>query len=132
MRCHKWLHSVMGILSALMMAFPARSATSIGPSPSAAATRLGNLASPYAARTAADFVLACASDQMGCDGKVAAVLMSRMQFSPTAHICLSGPSYAAAIAPWLKAHPQMAAMDADNAIFLAISALYKCGPPNNY
>ena len=119
MRRRRWLRAAMGMLSAMAMAFPARAQDSMS-------------ASPYAARTGAEFVSACNSDSAGCDGKVATVLMSRMQYSPATHICLSGPSYARAVAPWLKAHPETATMNAEDAITLALSSLYKCGPPNNY
>jgi hypothetical protein len=130
MRRRIWLRIVMGMLSTLAMASPARAAPSQAPSGAPPVTS-GELDSPYAARTAAEFVSACNSNQVGCDGKVADVLMSR-QFSSTAHICLSGPSYADAVAPWLKAHPEMASMSAEDAIFLALKSIYKCGPPNNY
>ena len=116
--CHRiWLGAGLGMLSAVAMAFPARAQISRTPS-------------PYTARTGAEFVAACNSDQLGCDGKVADVLLSG--FSPTTHICLPGPSYAGAVAPWLKAHPETAPLKTDEAISLALSTLYRCGPPRNY
>jgi len=119
-----WLSAAMGMLSAVAMAFPARAATPAAPS--------ARLESPYAAQTGAEFVTACNSDPASCDGKIANVLMSQMQYETARHLCLSGPAYARAVAPWLKAHPETATMNAEAAIVLALSALYKCGPPNNY
>ena len=111
------LGASLGMLSALAMAFPARA-------------QISQTSSPYAAQTGAEFVAACNSDQVGCDGKVANVLLSG--FSPTTHICLPGPSYARAVAPWLKAHAETAALKTDEAISLALSTLFRCGPPHNY
>jgi hypothetical protein len=48
------------------------------------------------------------------------------------HICLPGISYAGAVAPWLRAHPETTNMPAEDGIYLALTNIYKCGPPNNY
>ena len=117
MRHTRWLPAVAGMLSVVAMAFPARAQTS---------------PSPYAARTGAEFVFACKSDPAGCNGKIANVLMSRVEDSGATHVCLPGPSYADAVAPWMNAHPETQNMPAEAAIILALSSLYKCGPPNNY
>ena len=91
-----------------------------------------SLTSPYAARTAGEFAAACEKDQASCTGRIGNVLMSRVLAPPAAHICLPGISYAGAVAPWLKAHPETASMNAEDGITLALTTIYKCGPPNNY
>jgi hypothetical protein len=88
--------------------------------------------SPYNASTAKDFAQACKQDQSSCSSMVGQVLMDRIQFSPTSHICLPGVSYASAVGPWLDAHPEAATMSARDGIYLAITTIYRCGPPNNY
>ena len=120
----------MGMLAAATIAFPALAAVSAAAS--GAAPQAASFDSPYAARNGAEFVTACDSDRASCDGKVADTLMSWLQYPTGTHICLSGPSYARAVPGWLKAHLETAGMNAEEAIVLALSVLYKCGPPNNY
>jgi hypothetical protein len=101
--------------------------------PPAASRFLGNgSGSPYVANNAGEFAQACKGDASSCSSMVGQVLLDRMQFSPTSHICLSGLSYAEAVAPWIAAHPQVAQMPARDGIYLALTDLYKCGRPNNY
>ena len=88
--------------------------------------------SPYTANSAREFAAACKSDQSSCSAVVGQVLMDRIQFSPTSHICLPGVSYADTISTWLAAHPDAANMPARDGIYLALTTLYRCGPPNNY
>lgn len=88
--------------------------------------------SPYSAATAGQFAAACKTDQSSCDAVVGNVLMDRMQFSPTSHLCLSGVCYANAVVPWLSAHPETANMPVQDGVYLALTAIYKCGAPNNY
>lgn len=88
--------------------------------------------SPYNAGTAKEFAEACKRDQSSCSSMVGQVLMDRIQFSPTSHICLPGVTYASAVGPWLDAHPEAANMTARDGIYLALTTIYKCGPPNNY
>ena len=93
---------------------------------------LASDSSPYAAATASQFAAACEHDQASCAGRVGGVLMSRILSAPSTHICLPGISYARAVGPWLKQHPEAASMNADDGIYLALTTIYKCGPPNNY
>ena len=88
--------------------------------------------SPYTATTGGQFVAGCKKDESSCVAMIGNVLMDKIQFSPTSHICLPEITYGNAVAPWLAAHPETAGMNVEDAIFLAISTLYKCGPPNNY
>jgi hypothetical protein len=88
--------------------------------------------SPYAATTAGQFAASCKGDQGGCADIVGNVLMDKIQYSPTSHICLPGVNYVDAIVPWLLAHPETANMPAQDGIYLAITTVYKCGAPNNY
>jgi len=88
--------------------------------------------SPYAAVMAGEFAAACEKDQASCTGRIGNVLMSRVLSSPATHICLPGITYAGAVAPWLRAHPETATMKAEDGIYLALTTIYKCGPPNNY
>jgi hypothetical protein len=88
--------------------------------------------SPYEAATAGQFAADCRSDQGGCADLVGNVLMDKINYSPTAHICLPGVNYANGVAPWLLAHPETANMPAADGIYLALTSLYKCGAPNNY
>jgi len=91
-----------------------------------------NLTSPFAAATAGDFAASCEKDQASCTARIGAVVMSRVLAPPAAHICLPGISYAGAVAPWLRDHPETATMKAEDGIYLALTTIYKCGPPNNY
>jgi hypothetical protein len=88
--------------------------------------------SPYAATTAGQFVTLCKADQGGCADIVGNVLMDKIQYSPTSHICLPGVNYADGVVPWLAAHPETANMPTADGIYLALTTIYKCGPPNNY
>ena len=93
---------------------------------------LGTSNSPYTATTAKDFANACKQDQSSCSAMVGQVLMDRIQFSPTSHICLPGVTYANAVGPWLASHPDAANMSSRDGIYLALTTIYKCGAPNNY
>ena len=88
--------------------------------------------SPFTATTAGQFAASCKNDQGGCAAFVGNVLMDKIQYSPTSHICLPGVNYADGVAPWLLAHPETANMPAADGVFLAITSIYKCGAPNNY
>jgi hypothetical protein len=88
--------------------------------------------SPYAATTAGQFVALCKGDQGGCADIVGNVLMDKIQYSPTSGICLPGVNYADGVAPWLQAHPETATMSVEDGVYLALTTIYKCGPPNNY
>jgi hypothetical protein len=88
--------------------------------------------SPYTATTAGDFAAGCKMDATSCAAMVGEVLMNRMQFSPTSHICLPGVNYADGVPAWLNAHPEVAGMPAHDGIYLAITSLYRCGAPDNY
>ena len=88
--------------------------------------------SPYAATNAGQFVTLCKADQGGCADIVGNALMDKIQYSPTSHICLPGVNYADGVAPWLAAHPETANMPVEDGIYLALTSIYKCGPPNNY
>jgi hypothetical protein len=127
--------SLFGIAGAQAAPLPSSAAapSPAGSPPPAASRFLGNGAnSPYAVNTAGEFAQACKSDASSCSSMVGEVLLDRMQFSPTSHICLSGLSYADAVAPWIAAHPQAAQMPTRDGIYLALTDLYKCGRPNNY
>lgn len=93
---------------------------------------MGASNSPYTANTAKDFADACKTDQSSCSAMVGQVLMDRIQFSPTSHICLPGVTYANAVGPWLANHPEAANMNPRDGIYLALTTIYKCGSPNNY
>jgi hypothetical protein len=93
---------------------------------------MGASNSPYTANTSKEFADACKTDQSSCSAMVGQVLMDRIQFSPTSHICLPDVNYAGAIGPWLANHPEAANMTPRDGIYLAITTIYKCGPPNNY
>ncbi|HUO01994.1 MAG TPA: hypothetical protein VMU31_04385 [Rhizomicrobium sp.] len=92
----------------------------------------GPALSPYTASTAGDFVAGCRLDRTSCAAIVGEVLMNRMQFSPTSHICLPGVNYAEGVETWLAAHPETASMRAHDGVYLALTTLYRCGAPNNY
>ena len=55
---------------------------------------LGSSTSPYTATTAKEFADSCKQDESSCSAMVGQVLMDRIQFSPTSHICLPDVSYA--------------------------------------
>lgn len=93
---------------------------------------LGSQNSPYSAATAGEFATACKTDPSSCAAMVGQVLMDRIQFSPTSHICLSGVAYANAVGSWLAEHPEAARMRTSDGIYLALTTVYKCGSPNNY
>jgi hypothetical protein len=88
--------------------------------------------SPYTATTAGQFARDCQHDEASCASIIGNVLMARIQFSPTSHLCLSDVDYANAVTPWLRAHPEAAALSVEDGVFLALNKLYKCGAPNNY
>jgi hypothetical protein len=88
--------------------------------------------SPYAATTSSQFAADCGLDQASCLAMIGNILMDRIEFSPTSHICLPGITYGDAVAPWLRAHPETSNMSVEDGVFLAITTLYKCGAPNNY
>lgn len=100
--------------------------------PAGVTRALGTSTSPYTAATAKEFGDACKQDQSSCSAMVGQVLMDRIQFSPTSHLCLPGVTYANAVGPWLASHPQAANMSSRDGIYLALTTIYKCGPPNNY
>ena len=103
------------------------------PAPAGAAARMpGASNSPYTAATAKEFAQACKQDQSSCSSMVGQVLMDRIQFSPTSHICLPGIGYAGAVGPWLDAHPDAANMSARDGIYLALTTIYKCGRPTTF
>ncbi|MGZ5925396.1 MAG: hypothetical protein ACXWLJ_01870 [Rhizomicrobium sp.] len=89
-------------------------------------------ASPYLATTAGQFAADCKSNRGGCADLVGNVLMDKINYSPTSHICLPGVNYAEGVAPWLLAHPETANMPAADGIYLALTSIYVCGAPNNY
>jgi len=93
---------------------------------------MGTSNSPYNAKTAKEFAEACRLDESSCSAMVGQVLMDRMQFSPTSHLCLPGVTYANAVGPWLANHPDAANMSARDGIYLALTTMYRCGAPNNY
>ena len=99
--------------------------------PQGVARVLGPSNSPYTATTAKDFAQACKQDQSSCSSVVGQVLMDRIQFSPTSHICLPGITYANAVGPWLDTRPDAANMSARDGIYLALTTIYRCGSPNN-
>lgn len=99
--------------------------------PAGVARVLGPSSSPYTASTAKDFAQACKQDQSSCSSMVGQVLMDRIQFSPTSHICLPGITYANAVGPWLDARPDAANMSARDGIYLALTTIYRCGSPTN-
>jgi hypothetical protein len=113
--------------SFILLAFP----FAAGAAPASLSPPAGAL-SPYTAVTAGDFVAGCKRDPSSCAAMVGQVLMNRIQFWPTSHICLPGVSYADGVETWLAAHPETAPMRAHDGIFLALSTLYRCGEPNNY
>jgi len=88
--------------------------------------------SPYAATTAGQFARDCQHDDAGCASVVGNVLMARIEFSPTSHLCLPDVNYAEAVPPWLRAHPEVAGLGVEDGVFLALKEIYRCGPPNNY
>lgn len=92
----------------------------------------GGALSPYVAVTAGDFAAGCKIDHSSCAAMVGEVLMNRVQFSPTSHICLPGVNYADGVASWLDTHAAAKTMRAHDGIYLAITTLYRCGAPNNY
>ena len=108
------------------------SAPSAMRAPAGVARVLGPSDSPYTATTAKGFAQACKQDQSSCSSMVGQVLMDRIQFSPTSHICLPGIGYANAVGSWLETYPGAATMNPRDGIYLALTTIYKCGPPNNY
>jgi hypothetical protein len=121
----------------LLTAMAANAAPATTPAMQASATvtrALGSPSStsPYTATTAREFANACKIDQSSCAAMVGQVLMDRIQFSPTSHVCLPGTQYANAVGPWLAEHPEDADMRPNDGIYLAITTIYKCGAPNNY
>jgi hypothetical protein len=93
---------------------------------------MGSPDTPYTATTAREFANACKIDESSCGAMVGQVLMDRIQFSPTSHVCLPGTGYAKAVGPWIADHPETANMRPSDGIYLAITTIYKCGAPNNY
>lgn len=117
----------------LVLAAGAYAATPPATQAPATVTRfLGSGNSPYSAATAGEFADACKTDPSSCAAMVGQVMMDRIQFSPTSHICLPGVGYANAVGPWLAAHPEAARMRTSDGIYLALTTIYKCGQPNNY
>jgi hypothetical protein len=117
----------------LVLAAGAYAATPPATQAPATVTRfLGSQNSPYSAATAGEFAAACKTDPSSCAAMVGQVLMDRIQFSPTSHICLSGVAYANSVGDWLAAHPEAAQMRTSDGIYLALTTVYKCGSPNNY
>jgi hypothetical protein len=117
-------HAIIPVFSLLLSTASAWSAPA-APAPLAPA-------SPYMATTAGQFAASCKSDQGGCADFVGNVLMDKIQYSPTSHICLPGVNYADGVAPWLLAHPETANMPVADGVYLALTSIYKCGAPNNY
>jgi len=115
----------MQIALGAQAATPAAPATSV-PGFSTSAT------SPYMASTIKQFITDCDIDQASCAAMIGNVLMDRIQFSPTSHICIPSIKYGDAVVPWLKVHPEMASMGVQDGVFEALTVIYKCGPPNNY
>jgi hypothetical protein len=119
--------------TAIVPAFPLLLSTAIAWSaPAAPVPAPPSPASLYAAATAGQFAVQCKSDQGSCADIVGNVLMDKINYSPTSHICLPGVNYAEGVAPWLLAHPETANMPAADGIYLALTSIYKCGAPNNY
>ena len=119
--------------TAIVPAFPLLLSTAIAwGAPAAPAPAPQSPASLYAAATAGQFAVQCKSDQSSCADIVGNVLMDKINYSPTSHICLPGVNYAEGVAPWLLAHPETANMPAADGIYLALTSIYKCGAPNNY
>jgi hypothetical protein len=117
----------------LALAAGAHAATPPATQAPATVTRfLGSENSPYSAATAGEFANACKTDPSSCAAMVGQVLMDRIQFSPTSHICLPGVTYANAVGPWLAVHPEAAQMRTGDGIYLALTTIYKCGAPTNY
>jgi hypothetical protein len=113
---------------------------SLGISPALAAqtpdlpkyTPVVNASSPYTAATAGQFARDCQQDEADCASVIGNVLMAKIQFSPTSHICLPDVDYAGAVPSWLLAHPQVASMSVEDGVYLALSKIYRCGAPGNY
>ena len=129
------LSSIQFLVVTASLAAPTPSATqtpSAMQAPSTVGRLMGTSNSPYTARTAKDFAEACKTDQSSCSAMVGQVMMDRIQFSPTLHICLPGVNYAGRVGPWLADHPEAANMSPGDGIYLAVTTIYKCGPPNNY
>ena len=124
------------LVSALQLAFATAALAAPPPSalqaPAGVGRALAPSNSPYTATTAKDFADACKLDQSSCSAMVGQVLMDRIQFSPTAHICLPGVGYADAVGPWLANHPDAGRLPVRDGIYLALTTIYKCGGPNNY
>lgn len=99
--------------------------------PGGVARAVGTANSPYNASNAREFAEACKADASSCSAMVGQVLMDRIQFSPTSHICLPGVSYATAVGPWLANHPEAETLSARDGIYLALTTLYKCGAPGD-
>jgi hypothetical protein len=129
------MKSVLLVCALQLVAIAAASAAttpSAMQAPAGVGRVLGTSTSPYTATTAKDFANACNQDQSSCSAMVGQVLMDRIQFSPTSHICLPGVTYANAVGPWLASHPEAANMSSRDGIYLALTTIYKCGSPNNY
>lgn len=120
---------IISFVGALLAFPPPAKAAEMSPDSTAF---LASPKSPYTAPTAGEFASDCELDQASCTEVIGNVLMSRILVSATPHICLPGISYANAVAPWLKAHPELSNMKAEDAIYVALTKIYKCGPPNNY
>jgi hypothetical protein len=88
--------------------------------------------SPYTAVIAGDFAAGCQIDRSSCAAMIGEVLMNRIQFDPTSHICLPDVNYAEGVAAWIVAHPEIAHMSTEDGVYRAITTLYRCGAPNNY
>jgi hypothetical protein len=88
--------------------------------------------SPYMATTAGQFAEDCKSDEGACVAIIGNVLMDKIQYSPTSHICLPRVNYANPVPAWIAAHHNVASMSVSDGVFVALQTLYKCGAPNNY
>lgn len=122
-------HAARLLAAAGAMVFSAQAPAAAQPAP---ITGAFGAPSPYTATTAKGFADSCQADSSSCAAMVGEVLMDRIQLSSTTHICLPGISYANAVGPWLESHPEAASLSASDGIYAALTAIYKCGPPNNY
>ena len=85
---------------------------------------------PLSAKTAGEFAADCLANEASCADMVGKSLMDNMNLASTTSICLPGTDYAHGVIYWLNAHPETAAMNTEDGIFLALKTIYACHGAN--
>lgn len=108
---------IPAIFAAGLLILPARA--QIGP-----VTAIG-------ATTVPAFLKGCAADRNGCQLAVGSALLDKINIADGApEVCTpSGSDIGQPVADWLRQHPEVQNLPAEDAIFAALKSLYPCGKP---